>query len=52
MMGHIKQIDPNEYQKNLYDEAYMRREYRKALPWINIMIMDLEKVPLDEHERL
>lgn len=34
-MGHI--IDPNLYDKAYNDEAWARSEYRKALPWLNIM---------------
>jgi integrase len=35
MMQH--ETDPNEYDKAFRDEPYMRSEYRKALPWLNLM---------------
>jgi hypothetical protein len=35
MMQHT--IDENEYNKAFRDEAWMREEYRKALPWLNMM---------------
>jgi len=35
MMGH--QVDPLLYNKAHRDGAWVRREYRKALPWLEIM---------------
>lgn len=34
-MGHM--TDPNLYDKAYNDEAWARSEYRKALPWLNVM---------------
>jgi integrase len=48
-MGH--NIDTNEYNKAFRDEAYARRQYRKAERWLNILTDDPEKVSIDEVER-
>jgi len=48
-MGH--EVDPNEYNKAFDDEAYSRRQYRRALEWLNVLSEDPESIPLDEHER-
>jgi len=45
MMGHVGRLDPNEYDKIYADLDYAKREYRKALPWLNIVTEDPEKVP-------
>jgi len=42
MMGHT--VDPLEYNKAFKDEDYVRREYLKALPWLNILSEEPEKV--------
>ena len=47
-LGHV--IDPQEYNKAFRDVDYARRQYRKALPWLNILSGDPEKVPLDSLE--
>jgi hypothetical protein len=49
-MGH--QIDRLGYNKAMSDEAYVRREYRKAEPWLNIITEDPTKVKLSEVEAL
>jgi integrase len=49
MMGH--QIDPLGYNKAMRDEAYVRVEYLKAEPWLNLISEDPEKVPRELHER-
>jgi len=53
MMGHYNKIDPNEYNKAFRDEAWVRREYAKALPMLQIMSSDRPygKVDIDEIER-
>ena len=42
MMEH--KIDPNEYDKMKYTPGYAEKEYRKALPWLNVLSQDPEKV--------
>ena len=45
MMGHIKRVDPNEYLNWMkYERSVPLREYRKALPWLNIISCDPSKV--------
>jgi integrase len=34
-MGHV--VDPLEYDKSYTDEKWVRKEYLKALPWLNIL---------------
>lgn len=52
MMGHVKQIDPNEYNRFWEDEDYVRSEYRKAEAWLNVLSGDPGKVSRDEVERV
>jgi len=43
LMGH--DIDPNAYNKFMkYEPWYLVQEYRKALPWLNIMSQNPSKV--------
>lgn len=35
LMGHV--VDPLDYNKAYLDESFMKAEYRKALPWLNIL---------------
>ena len=42
LMGH--RVDPLEYNKAMRDEDYVRREYLKALPWLNVLSEEPEKV--------
>ena len=51
-MGHI--VDPLEYNKAHHDEKWVRGEYRKALPMLQIMSSDTPfgKVDVDEVESL
>jgi len=44
MMEHGEQVDPNEYDKMKYTPGYAETEYRKALPWLNILSEDPETV--------
>ena len=41
MMGHT--IDPNKYEQMKY-RGFVEREYVKALPWLNILSADPEKI--------
>jgi len=41
VLGHI--IDKNEYEKMKYRD-FVEREYLKALPWLNILSEDPEKI--------
>jgi len=50
MMGHMEALDPNKYDKIFRDRKYSKREYRKALPWLNILTEDPESVPIDQYE--
>jgi len=43
MLGHI--VDPLGYNKAMKNESYVRGQYRKAEPWLNILSEDPEKVP-------
>lgn len=54
MMGHLKQIDPNEYNKAFRDEDWVRREYLKALPHLQLLTSDraFGKTDIDEVETL
>lgn len=42
VMGHG--LDPNEYEKFKYQQGFAEREYRKFLPWANILSDDPERV--------
>lgn len=46
IMGH--NIDPNEYHKMEYTPTYPIQEYRKALPWLNVLSCDPNKVDRTE----
>jgi len=50
MMGHASRLDPNQYEKIYRDIAYSKREYRKALPYVNLLTEDPTKVPMEQHE--
>ncbi len=50
MMGH--QVDPLGYNKAMDDIDYVKREYRKAEPWLNIISEDPTKVDVYEVETL
>ncbi len=41
MMGHLRQIDPNEYNKAFRDEEWVRDVYEDALPMLQIMSSDI-----------
>jgi integrase len=41
MMGHLRQIDPNEYNKAFRDEEWVRDIYEDALPMLQIMSSDM-----------
>lgn len=43
-LGHVDQIDPNEYEKAFEDVEFMRAQYLHALPWLNIVSGDPGKV--------
>ena len=51
-MGHV--VDPLGYDKSFDDETYTRREYEKALPFVNLLSSDrgFGKVDESEIERL
>lgn len=44
VMGHGSQIDPNKYDKIMRDVAYARSQYRKAMPWLNVLSEDPQRV--------
>jgi len=45
MMEHDEQVDPNEYLDwTKYQLKYPMQQYRKALPWLNVLSEDPEKV--------
>ncbi len=50
MLGHVGQLDPNQYDKIFRDVDYAKREYRKALPWLNIITEDPTKISIEQHE--
>ncbi len=52
MLGH--QIDELGYNKCFTDEGFMRREYLKAIPYLNVMTGDLPhgKIGVDQVEQL
>lgn len=45
-MGHGSQIDPNKYDKIMRDIPATLDEYRKALPFLNILSEEPRKIPL------
>ena len=47
-MGHV--VDPLGYDKSFDDEAYTRKEYEKALPYLNILSQDKAYGLVDEDE--
>jgi len=45
MMGHFEQVDPNDYLDWMkYQRSTPLLEYRKALPWLNVLSREPEKV--------
>lgn len=46
IMGH--RLDPNNYEKFKYQPGFAEKEYRKALPWLNIVSTDPTKVDRTE----
>ncbi|MHA1973463.1 MAG: hypothetical protein ACTSW1_10745 [Candidatus Hodarchaeales archaeon] len=51
MLGHKSQLDPNEYDKAIRDLGFSKREYRKALPRLNILTQDPNVIPVEKYER-
>ena len=49
IMGHI--VDTNQYNKAMQNEDYVRLEYRKAEPWLNVLSEDPERISVSEHLR-
>lgn len=50
-MGHA--IDPNNYNKFFKtDPDWVESQYKKAVPWLNIISEDPRKIPIDEVSRL
>ena len=47
-MGHV--VDPMEYNKAWRDEKWVRQEYMKALPWLNILSSPRAFGQVDEDE--
>jgi len=47
-MGHGSQIDPNKYDKIMHDLPATLAEYRKALPFLNILSEDPRKISRSE----
>lgn len=50
-MGHTSTIDPLKYDKIMHDASYTLSEYRKALPYLNIMSEDPRTVPRTEIDK-
>ena len=50
LMGH--DIDPLGYNKAMGDADYVRRIYRHAEPWLNILYDDREKISVDSLEEV
>ncbi len=46
LMGH--EVDRLDYNRFMEDERYVRREYRKAETWLNILSKDPEHVHIDD----
>jgi len=45
IMGHnMTKLDPNKYEKVKYQEGLAEDEYRKALPYLNILSVDPDKI--------
>jgi len=49
-MGHGSQIDPNKYDKIMHDVPATLIEYRKALPFLNVLSEDPRKIARSEVE--
>ncbi len=50
-MGHV--IDPNNYNKFYKtDPAWVERQYKKAVPWLNVISEDPRRIPVDEVAQL
>jgi len=49
-MGHGGQIDPNKYDKIMHDVPATLIEYRKALPFLNVLSEDPRKIERSEVE--
>jgi len=50
MMGHSESLDPNNYEKIYRDQTYARREYRKNLPYVNLVSEDPTQMPVEKYE--
>lgn len=48
IMGHPRRVDPNLYEKIKYQQGFAETEYRKALPWLNVLSCDPLKVDRTE----
>ena len=48
LMGHV--VDPNDYLRTQNDLNWVASEYRKALPWLNIMTSNVPYGLYDEEE--
>lgn len=51
MMGHGRQIDPNKYDKIVRDIQYTTSEFRKAMPFLNVLSespMEMSRPEVDE----
>jgi len=51
-MGHVYQIDPNEYDKVFDDRDYAAEQYLHAEPWLNILSEDPESMPVRDHRKI
>ncbi len=47
MLGHRSKLDSNEYDKIMRDRGFAKREYRKALPWLNILTENPDQIPIE-----
>ena len=49
LMGHTKQVDPNDYLNWMkYEQNYPVQQYQKALPWLNVLSEEPDKISRDE----